>query len=265
AQPAPAEDARAAGPAAGGRRAPASTNLRSEVDIVCRIAEATLGDRYGIEWAAFRTDYSAVRRRIATVVNGCEAYDEKIQRPGGFVLPHPPRDTRTFPTAVDKAVFSVTPVEVLQIPEGRLLLQTLRSHDQFNTTIYGLDDRYRGIHQGRRVVFVHPEDVRDLGLQDGSMVDIVSEWEDGSERTVRDFRVVPYSTPRGCAAAYYPETNPLIPLDSTADHSNTPTSKSVIVRLIAPAAAGEHSHPGQGDATGSDEVHKSHPQPTHMS
>ncbi len=259
------EDSMSSVHASRGRLEPASRNLRSEVDIVCRIAEATLGDRYGIEWSAFRTDYTAVRHRIAQVVPGCEAYDEKIQRPGGFVLPHPPRDNRSFPTPVGKAVFSVIPVGVLQVPEGRLLLQTLRSHDQFNTTIYGLDDRYRGIHQGRRVVFVHPEDVRDLGLEDGSMVDVVSEWEDGSERTVRDFRVVPYSTPRGCAAAYFPETNPLIPLDSTADHSNTPTSKSVIVRLVAPAVAGEHSHPGHGDPTGSDESHKSHPQPPHMS
>ena len=168
------------------------------------------------------------------MVPGCAAYDEKVSRPGGFVLPHPPRDSRTFDTEVGKAVFTTSPTDVLHVPEGRLLLQTMRSHDQFNTTIYGLDDRYRGIKNGRRVVFVHPDDITALGLADGSMVDLVSEWSDGSERRAPLFRVVPYDQPRGCAAAYYPETNPLIPLGSTAIGSNCPTSKSVIVRLEPP-------------------------------
>ncbi len=124
------------------------------------------------------------------------------------------------------------------MPEGRLLLQTLRSHDQFNTTIYGLDDRYRGVKGGRRVVFVHPHDILDLGHTDGDLVDLVSEWSDGSERRAPDFRIVAYEQPRGCAAAYYPETNPLVPLESTAVGSNTPTSKSVIVRLEPPTGRG---------------------------
>ncbi len=210
---------------------PASRHLRSEVDIVCSIAEATLGDHYDLPWAAFRSDYSEIRRRIARVVPGCAAYDEKVDQPGGFVLPHPPRDSRTFETPSGKAVFSVSPLQVLEVPEGRLLMQTLRSHDQFNTTIYGLDDRYRGVSGGRRVVFVHPDDIAALGLADGAVVDLVSEWTDGVERVAPGFRIVPYDQPRGCAAAYYPETNPLIPLDSTAEGSHTPTSKSVIVRL----------------------------------
>jgi len=210
---------------------PASRHLRSEVDIVCSIAEATLGDRYELPWAAFRSDYSEIRRRIARVVPGCAAYDEKVDQPGGFVLPHPPRDSRTFETPSGKAVFSVSPLQVLEVPEGRLLMQTLRSHDQFNTTIYGLDDRYRGVSGGRRVVFVHPDDIAALGLADGAVVDLVSEWTDAVERVAPGFRIVAYDQPRGCAAAYYPETNPLIPLDSTAEGSNTPTSKSVIVRL----------------------------------
>jgi len=277
------EDSMSAVHASRGRLEPASPQLRSEVDIVCSLAQAVLGDRYGIEWAAFRADYANVRRRIAAVVPGCEAYDEKIQRPGGFVLPHPPRDSRTFPTAQGRAVFSVTPVEVLQVPQGRLLLQTMRSHDQFNTTIYGLDDRYRGVRQGRRVVFVHPEDVRDLGLADADLVDLVSEWHDGSERTVRGFRVVPYATPRGCAAAYYPETNLLVPLDSTADGSGTPTSKSVVVRLErshaagddagsagtagagAGAATGANTGADTGADTGANKARKSSPQPPHLS
>ena len=163
---------------------------------------------------------------------GCAAYDEKVDQPGGFVLPHPPRDSRTFPTEEGKAVFTASPIEVLHVPEGRLLLQTLRSHDQFNTTIYGLDDRYRGVKGGRRVVFVHPDDIAALGLADGR------HGRPGQRvgATARSgpapsFRVVAYDQPRGCAAAYYPETNPLVPLDSTAEGSNCPTSKSVIVRL----------------------------------
>ena len=162
-------------------------------------------------------------------------------KPGGFVLPPPPRDSRTFPTPQERAVFAVSPLDVLHVPEGRLLLQTMRSHDQFNTTIYGLDDRYRGVRNGRRVVFVHPDDITALGFTDGDLVDLVSEWRDPDapeagdagvvERCAPAFRIVSYDQPRGCAAAYYPETNPLIPLASTALGSNTPTSKSVVVRL----------------------------------
>ncbi|WP_139977698.1 FdhF/YdeP family oxidoreductase [Nocardioides litoris] len=238
------EDSMSAVHASKGPLAPAGSQLRSEVDIVCSLAEATLTDRAGapqLPWADFRSDYATIRRSIANVVPGCAAYDEKVDHPGGFVLPHPPRDSREFPTEGDadgagagKAIFSVSPLSVVQVPEGRLLLQTLRSHDQFNTTIYGLDDRYRGVKNGRRVVFCHPDDIRHLGFEDGDHVDLVSEWEDGSERTAPDFRIVAYDQPVGCAAAYYPETNPLIPLDSKAEGSNTPTSKSVVVRLERP-------------------------------
>ncbi len=227
------EDSMSAVHASHGPLKPASDDLRSEVDIVCSLAEATLGDRHAIPWGEFRSDYTTIRHRIARVVPGCESYDERARRPGGFVLPHPPRDSRTFPTASGKAVFSVSPLDVLEVPEGRLLLQTLRSHDQFNTTIYGLDDRYRGVKGGRRVVFVHPDDLRHLELEDGQHVDLISEAADGVERVAPDFRVVGYEQPIGCAAAYYPETNPLIALDSTAERSNTPVSKSVVVRLRA--------------------------------
>ncbi|MFC6288062.1 FdhF/YdeP family oxidoreductase [Nocardioides sp. GCM10027113] len=223
------EDSMSAVHASQGPLKPASPHLRSEVDIVCSIAEATLTDS-PVPWSRFRQDYSEIRRSIARVVPGCAAYDEKVDQPGGFTLPHPPRDTRTFPTKAGKAMFTVSPLEVLTVPEGRLLLQTIRSHDQFNTTIYGLSDRYRGIEGGRRVVFVHPEDVAALGLTEGDHIDLVSEW-DGVERRVPAFRVVAYDQPRGCAAAYYPETNPLVPLESTAEGSNTPTYKSIVVRL----------------------------------
>jgi formate dehydrogenase major subunit len=229
------EDSMSAVHASHGPLKPASRHLRSEVDIVCSLALATLGADHPVPWAAMRDDYSEIRRRIARVVPGCEAYDEKVDRPGGFVLPHPPRDSRTFPTNVGKAVFTVSPTDVLEVPEGRLLLQTLRSHDQFNTTIYGLDDRYRGVSGGRRVVFVHPDDITYLGFADGDVVDLVSEWTDGSVRTAPAFRIVPYDQPRGCAAAYYPETNPLVPLDHVAEGSNCPASKSVIIRLVVPS------------------------------
>ncbi|MCW0212274.1 MAG: FdhF/YdeP family oxidoreductase [Pseudonocardia sp.] len=225
------EDSMSAVHSSRGRAAPASGSLRSEVDIVCGIARATLGERYAIPWAEFAQDYDAIRERIGRVVPGCEAYADKIRRRGGFVLPHPPRDTRTFPTEEQKAIFSTSPVEVTSVPEGRLVLQSLRSHDQFNTTIYGLDDRYRGIASGRRVVFVSAADLHELGFRDGDTVDLVSEWEDGVTRRADAFRLVEYSTPKGCVAAYYPETNPLVPLESQAIGSGTPTSKWVVVRF----------------------------------
>ncbi|MFF4090453.1 FdhF/YdeP family oxidoreductase [Streptomyces nigra] len=214
-----------------GRLEPASAHLLSEPAIVCRLARRVLGEKSRTPWEEFEKDYATIRDRIARVVPGFEDFNARVERPGGFTLPHAPRDERRFPTATGKANFTAAPVEYPEVPEGRLLLQTLRSHDQYNTTIYGLDDRYRGIRNGRRVVLVNPEDARRLGVADGSYVDLVSEWRDGVERRAPGFRVVAYPTARGCAAAYYPETNVLVPLDATADTSNTPASKSVIVRL----------------------------------
>ncbi|NKI41317.1 FdhF/YdeP family oxidoreductase [Streptomyces physcomitrii] len=210
---------------------PASSTLLSEPAIVCRLARRVLGEASRTPWEEFEGDYARVRDRISRVVPGFEDFDARVREPGGFTLPHAPRDERRFPTATGKANFTSAPVTWPRVPEGRLLLQTLRSHDQYNTTIYGLDDRYRGIRNGRRVVLVHPEDARALGLADGCYADLVSEWEDGTERRADGFRVVHYPTARGCAAAYYPETNVLVPLGATADTSNTPASKSVIVRL----------------------------------
>jgi molybdopterin-dependent oxidoreductase alpha subunit len=214
-----------------GRLKPAGPHLLSEPAIVCRLARRVLGADSRVPWEEFERDYATVRDRIARVVPGFEDFNARVARPGGFALPHAPRDERRFPTATGKANFTAAPVEYPALPEGRLLLQTLRSHDQYNTTIYGLDDRYRGIRDGRRVVLVNAEDARALGVADGSYVDLVSEWRDGVERRAPGFRVVHYPTARGCAAAYYPETNVLVPLDATADTSNTPTSKSVVVRL----------------------------------
>jgi formate dehydrogenase major subunit len=211
---------------------PASPHLKSEVAIVTGLAEATLGDRYSIEWRDMRDDYRRIRRLITRVVPGCQTYEVNVSRPGGYLLPHPPRDSRTFPTASGRAEFTVSTIEALQVPPNHLILQTLRSHDQFNTTIYGYSDRYRGIEGARHVVFVNPRDISELGFHDGEIVDLVTHWEgDDHVRRAQAFRIVAYQTPRGSAAAYYPETNPLVPLDSTAAGSNTPTSKSVIIRL----------------------------------
>ncbi|KRF01629.1 hypothetical protein ASG88_07845 [Nocardioides sp. Soil777] len=252
------EDSMSAVHASRGPLDPPSEHLRSEVDIVCSMALATLGEDSPVPWADFRSDYTEIRRRIARVVPGCASYDEKVDQPGGFVLPHPPRDNRVFETESRRAVMTATPLEVLDVPRGRLLLQTLRSHDQFNTTIYGLDDRYRGVKGGRRVVFVNPEDVRELGFVDGDVIDLVSEWRDGSERVARSFRIVSYDQPRGCAAAYYPETNPLVPLDSTAEKSNTPVSKSVVVRLDRPGTDGGDGHGSPDQGTGSQRTDEPH-------
>jgi molybdopterin-dependent oxidoreductase alpha subunit len=258
------EDSMSAVHASRGPLKPASPDLRSEVDIVCSIAESTLGTDSPVPWAAYRADYSRIRKAISHVVPGCEAYDEKVDQPGGFVLPHPPRDSRTFPTRFDRAIFSTSPMDVVHVPEGRLLLQSMRSHDQFNTTIYGLSDRYRGISGGRRVVFVHPDDITAFGFEDGDVVDLVSEWEDGTERSVPSFRIVAYDTPRGCAAAYYPEVNPLTPLDSTADGSNQPSYKSIVVRL-EPESRDAAGSEGGGDPVGSDRGQQSDVEPEQLS
>lgn len=218
-----------------GRLAPASAALRSETAILCDLARRTLGAEDPTPWEEFASDYSRIRDSISRVIPGFEDFERRVAEPGGFVLPHPPRDSRSFPTTTGKANFTVNELEVVRVPEGRLLLQTVRSHDQFNTTVYGLDDRYRGVKNGRRVVFVHPDDLAAGGLADGDTVNLISEWPgpDGTigERRAEGFRAVSFPTARGCAAAYFPETNVLVPLDHTAEGSNTPASKSVLVRL----------------------------------
>ncbi|WP_280408719.1 FdhF/YdeP family oxidoreductase [Nocardia brasiliensis] len=214
-----------------GRLDPVSKHLRSEVAIVCDLALTLFGADHPVPWARFRSDYDTIRDAISRVVPGCADYNTKVRARNGFVLPHPPRDSREFRTSTGKANFAVNELTWTPVPEGRLILQTLRSHDQYNTTIYGLDDRYRGVHGGRKVVLVHPEDIAALGFAEDELVDVISEWTDGTERRVEGFRLVGYPTPRGNAAAYYPETNPLVPLDHVAARSNTPVSKSITIRL----------------------------------
>jgi molybdopterin-dependent oxidoreductase alpha subunit len=210
---------------------PASKQLLSEVAILSRLARRTLGDKVpGARWERFEADYGSIRDHISRVVPGFEDYNTRVSRPGGFGLPNPVNEGH-FPTPSGKALFSRNEFEALSAPEGHLILQTLRSHDQWNTVPYTDNDRYRGIHGSRRVVLVSPADLRGLGIEEGAAVDLVGVWRDGVERRAENFRVVSYPTARGCAAAYYPETNVLVPLDSVADISNTPTSKGIVVRL----------------------------------
>jgi molybdopterin-dependent oxidoreductase alpha subunit len=211
-----------------GRLEPGSPQLRSEVAIVTGLGYALFGEDIG--WRAMGDDYAVIRKHIEHVVPGFHSFEERAAQDGGFMLPRGPHDSRTFKTATGKARFTVNPPTVVEVPEGHLLLQTVRSHDQFNTTVYGLDDRYRGIKGGRRVIFVNADDLRSYGLHDGDLVDVVSVFSDG-ERRAKSFRTVQYPTPRGCAAAYFPEANVLVPLDSTAEISNTPVSKSTVIRL----------------------------------
>ncbi|RGE21118.1 FdhF/YdeP family oxidoreductase [Leucobacter sp. wl10] len=235
------EDSVCAVHASHGQIEPISDRVRSETAIVAGIGHATLGDRHGIDWLGFADDYDLIRDRISRVVPGCENYNEKTRRRDGFVLPNGPRDARRFDTETGRARITVNELEPVECPPGRLLLQTVRSHDQFNTTIYSLNDRYRGIKKGRYVIFVHPDDLEELGIEDGQTVDVFSEWRDQPDRVLRGFRAVAFPTPRGCAAAYFPEANVLVPLDSTALESNTPVSKAVVIRLepsSAPAGVG---------------------------
>ncbi len=204
---------------------PASPALKSEPAIVAELAQAVLGDN----WSGFVSDYDRIREKIAAVVPGFEDFNTRVRVPGGFVLPNPPRE-RQFRTISGKAHFTVHPIPQWQLPPGEWLMMTIRTHDQFNTTIYGNDDRYRGIYGGRRVVLVHPDDAAQAGLTKGELVDIVSVFE-GEERRAEKFVLVPYALPRRCCATYFPEANVLIPLRSHADKSKTPTSKSVVVRL----------------------------------
>ncbi|WAH96839.1 FdhF/YdeP family oxidoreductase [Arthrobacter sp. MMS18-M83] len=223
-----------------GRLEPISDKVLSEVAIVCRLARAVLGDKVPVDWPGFEGNYDSIREHISHVVPGFENFNQKARSRDGFVLPHGPRDERKFPTATGKAIFTVNDLETIQVPPGRLLLQTVRSHDQFNTTTYSMNDRYRGVKKGRLVLFAHRDDLADLGLADGGYVDVHSEADDGVDRVLRQLRLIAYPTARGCVTAYYPEANVLVPLDSTAEGSNTPASKSVVVRL-EPAAPPDFS------------------------
>ena len=206
---------------------PASPELRSEPAIVAALGEALLGDR--VPWRELAADYNKIRDKISQVVLGFESFNTRVREPGGFQLPNTAR-SGTFANVGGRARFTVSPLPDLSLPPGRLRMMTMRSHDQYNTTIYGLDDRYRGIRGERRVIFMNPADMVELDLIERQVVDLISEWHDG-DRVAESFIVVPFDLPRRNCATYFPEANPLVPLDSTADRSNTPTSKSVVIRV----------------------------------
>jgi molybdopterin-dependent oxidoreductase alpha subunit len=206
---------------------PASEQLRSEPWIVASIGEALLGDR--VAWRELAADYDKIRDKIAQVVLGFDQFNERVRTPNGFQLPNTARDG-TFANLGGRARFTVSPLPDLQLPAGRLRMMTIRSHDQYNTTIYGLDYRYRGVRGERRVIFMNSADMVELHLLERQVVDLVGEWHDG-ERVAEAFIVVPYDLPRRNCATYFPEANALVPLDSIADRSHTPTSKSVVIRI----------------------------------
>ena len=212
-----------------GRLTPASDQLLSEPAIVAGLAKDVLADRSQVDWDLLIANYDLIRAHIEHVVPGFEDYNQRAKHPGGFYLPNPIRD-REFKTKDGRAHFTVHPLPIHELKPGQFLMMTMRSHDQFNTTIYGLDDRYRGIYNGRRVVFLNRDDIRLARLKEGQIVDLISHFE-GEERIARHFTVVPYNIPRRSAATYFPEANVLVPLRHFADKSHTPASKSVVISI----------------------------------
>ena len=209
--------------------APVSADLLSEVEIIARLGDALLGPDHPVKWLWFAEDYDRIRELIERVVSGFSQFNQRVREPGGFHLPNPARD-RVWETTTGKAMFGTAQPDVFEPASDRLVLQTLRSHDQFNTTIYGNNDRYRGIGNARRIVFVHPQDLLDRGIKPGADVDLTSYWRD-EIRVAEKFTAIPYDMPRGSAAAYFPEANVLVPADSRADGSGTPTSKSIEIQI----------------------------------
>jgi molybdopterin-dependent oxidoreductase alpha subunit len=211
-----------------GRLEPASPQLKSEPAIVIGLAKAVLGERSSLDWDRF-ADYDEVRTRIEKTIVGFEDYNARVRSPGGFYLPNTAKE-RIWKTATGKANFTVHAAPQHELEPDQLLMMTIRSHDQYNTTIYGLDDRYRGIYNERRVVMLNAADIAARGLRTGEVVDLTSHFE-GEERHAPHFIVVEYPIPKGCAATYFPETNVLVPIRSVAEKSNTPASKSVVIRV----------------------------------
>lgn len=219
-----------------GKVTPAAPTLRSEPAIIAGMAAATLGATTPVDWHGLVENYDVVRDHIAAVIPGFDAYNARVRAPGGFTLPRPPMQ-RVWNTPSGKANFIVHGLPDLSLADDELMMMTVRSHDQYNTTIYGLDDRYRGVYGGRRVVFMHAEDVAARGLKKGDLVDLTSTY-DGVVREAPAFYVVPFDVPRRTAVTYFPEANPLVPASAFADKSRTPISKSVRIRVV-PVIANE--------------------------
>ena len=213
-----------------GKLQPASKSLRSEPSIVSGIGEACFGDT-PFSWTKYGSNHDETRNLIESVLPGFTDYNQRVRQKGGFYLPNGPRDGPTWNTPSGKATMHVHQFPERAISEDRFILMTIRSHDQYNTTIYGMDDRYRGVYNARRVVMMNPQDMHKLGLHPSDYIDLTSHF---NERTIDSpkWKVVPYEIPRGNLAAYFPEANVLIPLESVAKGSNTPTSKWVEVSVV---------------------------------
>ncbi len=211
---------------------PHSRILKSEVAVVCGLARATLNGKSTVDWQAMEDNYDLIRDGIEAVIPGFERFNERIKE-NIFYLPNDPRDHRKFNNGIGKAKFITAPLPDHTLEKGQYVMMSIRSHDQFNTHIYGLDDRYRGVYNGRRVIFMHKDDVREAGLQQGQLVDLTSHHE-GETRMAKHFMVTPYDIPRGCTATYYPETNVLVSINSTAERANTPASKFIVIS-VAPS------------------------------
>jgi molybdopterin-dependent oxidoreductase alpha subunit len=212
-----------------GNLKPVSQQLLSESVIVCRLALATLGTQYNINWQAYENHYDRIRDAIEQTINGFNDYNTRVRVPGGFYLPNGAREGKFF-TLTGKAHFNVAEVPSFKLADDELLMMTIRTHDQFNTTIYGLDDRYRGIYNERRVILMNVKDINRLGFKAGDVVDLYN-YHDGVERVAHKFIIVAYDIPEQNSATYFPETNVLVPIGSVADKSNTPTSKFVVLKL----------------------------------
>ncbi len=208
---------------------PASSHLRSEPWIVANLAKTTLNDS-PIKWMDLVDSYDEIRNLMSECLDGFEDYNQRVSQPNGFYLPNPPRDSRKFNTPDGKAQFTTHELPDLSVPDGQFVLMTLRSHDQYNTTIYGLDDRYRGIKGNRRVIMMNSHDMLDRGWKTRQIVNITSHFK-GQNRHSENWIIIPYDIPRGNLAAYFPEANELVPIGSTADLSNTPTSKWIVCSL----------------------------------
>ncbi len=212
-----------------GELKPASKDLKSEVRIIAELAHKTFMQKETIDWLPLSDNYDNIRSIISRVIPGFTDYNQRVRKKGGFYLPNGPREAK-FTTSSKKAQFTVNPVEEIVTKSNEFVLMTIRSHDQFNTTIYGMDDRYRGVKNERRVLFMHPADIEGAGFSNGDVVNITSHFKDKQRHAYR-FVLVAYDIPRGNTAAYFPETNVLVPLDSTAAESNTPTSKAIRITV----------------------------------
>ena len=209
---------------------PCSKDLMSEPAIVAHLAKATLGSQSKVDWEKMIANYDEIRNAIEKTIPGFDDYNQRIREPGGFYLPNGARKGE-FNTASGKAQFTINAVPDNSLKEDEYIMMTIRSHDQYNTTIYGLDDRYRGIYNERRVVLMNEEDIKKKGLKKGQVVHLTSQYK-GKKRTANHFIVVPYDIPKQCIATYFPEANVLVPIDSFAKYSKTPASKSIIVKII---------------------------------